>query len=478
MAKETLVVYVGELKHPPSHFEAGATVHSTFNACVRGQLLTRTKGFKLNPSLIEEYKFDFESKAYILNLREGLTFHNGRKATAADLEFSLVRGFFSPRSNFFKARFGNIKGVKNIKPGTKYESGLVTGIKILDERTLSVELDEPNPSFFQNLNSPYYSLIPIEALKDDYLSWKDTPVGVGDYRVEKEENGLTLLTLAQPSPKKPQNIELHWGAKEPSNTDLSLRPIDGYKNIQSDYPVAVRLIEFSNQNELSKYKEFRLAVGLLLNRKDLKNEELGVEPIAQVLPKHFWGRVESQVDQNLEEAKKLLSKIPESVRTKKYQAIVFAGKSLSALQKFYIKKMEEDFKTVGLNISIAPNSEKFVSKQTAMEAPFRMAGKIVDYVDPLIMFGSYRKAGHDSYLMAQGEDLDKFQKLYEDAANVESLEERIETVKELNHFTRKNGVVVSLAEEKTVYFINPNSIESLGQQLEPMTLFLANIKKK
>ncbi len=473
MANKKISLYLGETKFPPSHFEASGEIHSMFNACVRGQLLTRTKGFKLAPGLIHKYYYDFEKNEYILQLRKGLTFHNGRKATAKDLEFSLIRGFFSTKPNFFSTRFGNILGVDDIKPGTKYKVGLVKGIRIIDDMTLAIKLKSPNPSFFYNLNSPYYSLIPIEELNDDYLTWKGKVVGVGEYRVKSEniKDKITILSKADNN-----KILLYWGEKPPKDIDISITPIDNFKTTQSKYPVAVRLIEFSSLHPLSQHKNFRQALNYLFDRNEFKHDEFGISPLSEILPIHFWGRTNNINQYNIKEAKKLLSEIPKELLNKEYNAIVFSKKDLSPYQKFYVEIIEKQLASVGLKIKILPNSEKFLSQKTAKRYPFRLVGKIVDYVDPLIMFGSYRDTGHDEYLRAQGDDAIKYQQLYVNAANVESLTSRIDSVKILNNFTVDNAVVVPIAEEKTVYYTNPNTIKSLGEQFEPMTLFIEKVE--
>lgn len=478
VAKQSLNVYLSDQTNPPSHFETSGDIHSTFNACVRGQLLKRTKGFKLAPGLIEKYYYDIKSNSYILKLKDNLFFHHGRKATSKDLEFSLLRGFFSTRANFFSTRFGNILGVKGIKPGTKYKSGMVKGVKIIDELTISVKLENPNPSFFHNLSSAYYSLIPIEKLKDDYLTWNGVPVGVGEYRVEKESVVEKITILSKGSGDTKKIIKMHWGDKVPIETDISINPIKDFNISYSTYPVSIRILEFSNLNELSKYKEFRQAVNLVLDRKLFSNPQLGLTPLNEVLPQHFWGRTHAENPYSLEKAKILIGKIPKKLREKKYISLIYSGKKLSKNQIFYKNIIEKSLQQIGINIEFQPYQKKFISKESAIKAPMMLSGKIVDYVDPLVMFGTYRRSENERYLKAQGADIDPFQKLYDKAAHVKSLADRVESVKELNHFTVKNAIVVSLAEEKMVYYTNPKSVKSLGEQFEPMTLFLDRVELK
>ena len=74
-------------------------------------------------------------------------FHNKRKVTAKDLEFSFLRYFFAKFPNTGNSIQLNIKGTEKIKHGQQYQSGIVEGVKILDERTVAVIPSKINPYF-------------------------------------------------------------------------------------------------------------------------------------------------------------------------------------------------------------------------------------------------------------------------------------------------------------------------------------------
>ena len=138
------------------------TIYATITP-ILGQLIYTSNSYDLEPGLLESFSWDFENSAYILKLKPNLHFHNGRKVTSKDLEFSLLRGFYSSRPSFFLAFLNNIKGIDAIKGKKKFASGQVSGIKVIDERSISVKLNEPNPSFLHSLARAYFSVVPIEA---------------------------------------------------------------------------------------------------------------------------------------------------------------------------------------------------------------------------------------------------------------------------------------------------------------------------
>ena len=159
------------------------TIYATITP-ILGQLIYTSNSYDLEPGLLQSFNWDFENGAYILKLKPDLKFHNGREVTSEDLEFSILRGFYSSKPSFFLAFLNNIKGIEAIKGEKKFKSGKVTGIEILDKKTIRVKLNEPNPSFLHSLARAYFSVVPIETLEADYETWKKYPVGAGAYKVE------------------------------------------------------------------------------------------------------------------------------------------------------------------------------------------------------------------------------------------------------------------------------------------------------
>ena len=87
---------------------------------------------------------------------------------------------------------------------------MVEGLKILDDRTIAITPSKSNPSFLYTLTHFSFSLVPIEELNSDLITWKKWPVGVGAYKVTehfKKEKSF-LLELVDPAsyPNAPKEI--------------------------------------------------------------------------------------------------------------------------------------------------------------------------------------------------------------------------------------------------------------------------------
>jgi ABC-type transport system substrate-binding protein len=114
--------------------ECGVQSLETVLGAVLGQLVYSSESFELKPGLLSRFHWDFDKKWYVLELRDGLKFHNGRTVTAEDLEFSLLRGLLSKKGSWFKSFFANVQGISAIEGKSKFEHGMVSGIRVLDRR--------------------------------------------------------------------------------------------------------------------------------------------------------------------------------------------------------------------------------------------------------------------------------------------------------------------------------------------------------
>ncbi|HAG91520.1 MAG TPA: hypothetical protein DCL41_06595, partial [Bdellovibrionales bacterium] len=117
--------------------DTSGEILSSFNAAVLGQLLTTDEDFNLQPGLLEKFDYEQSTNSFVLRLKSNLKFHNGRSVNSKDLEFSLLRGFFSSNSSFYSVYLKNIEGIDQIDPTRSlFKSGAVSGVKIVDDLTL------------------------------------------------------------------------------------------------------------------------------------------------------------------------------------------------------------------------------------------------------------------------------------------------------------------------------------------------------
>jgi ABC-type transport system substrate-binding protein len=452
----TIKIFLDDSGQLPYEENAAAGKLSFFNIHVLGQLLQVTDSLAVEPALLEKAEFDFKNKEYILKLRPGTKFHNSRTANSKDLEFSLLRGFFSKNQSFYRNYLGNIDGIEDIKIG-KFRSGSVRGVRIIDDLTIGVKLSKPNPSFVQSLANPYFSLVAMEALDETYLKWKNVPVGAGDYRVDANSStkGITRIMKVNADLPGPESADL-FTQDISSSYDISILPTDKIENKLAAMPVLPGLTQtlfLSRLNVLSSNENFRKALIHGLNRQKISAFLPGSAPSWEMLPSHFWGRSGERQLFNVELAKRFADKIPLELREKKWVLHLFNGQKEPPP---YVSELISQINGLGFRFRYETTTEKFRSLESATEIPLYLAGRVTDYIDPLIMFASFLPTGHDPYQTFKSDP--EFEAGYKKAAESITLDSRVETVKELSHLLSDKIVCVPILERRLPAYYNSKNI--------------------
>ena len=453
------------------------TIYATITP-ILGQLIYTSNSYDLEPGLLESFSWDFENSAYILKLKPNLTFHNGRKVTSKDLEFSLLRGFYSSRPSFFLAFLNNIKGINAIKGKKEFISGQVSGIKIIDERTIRVKLNEPNPSFLHSLARAYFSIVPIEAFSNNYETWKKYPVGAGAYKVSEFDsgNGKLILTRVKKSDKSPREIALYFKkTSEPIDIEISSHG-KNKKVVSSKRSASLTGIYFNFNNPTGNNKNFRKAIDLAVDRAKLTDGVEIYSPAQEFLAKHFWGRIKPNKAKDIEKATKLLKKVKSLDLTKTYNIPVFNGKLSDVKYGKYAQQLEAQLLEIGLKINFFESSQKKFPENDNSTL-FRLASLGADVADPIILFGLLR--GENSPLKPHYPLNDRqYEELFLKAQHTTTLDQRVMAIKNLSKYLHDNTWVVPLFEKKLLVSINPSSIKDTGLQDGGLTFFIERTNLK
>lgn len=120
----------------------------------------------LTPGLAESWAWESDT-SLVLNLREGVTFHDGSQFTSEDVVFSFER-ILDPASDFVTARgtFTNIAGVEAV-----------------GDYTVRITTKSPDPVLEQVLTMQEASIVPAEAYANGASAFNQLPVGTGPYQV-------------------------------------------------------------------------------------------------------------------------------------------------------------------------------------------------------------------------------------------------------------------------------------------------------
>ncbi|NTU19125.1 ABC transporter substrate-binding protein [Brevibacillus sp. HB1.2] len=172
------VAYASEADTLDVHKSVGNDMGVTWN--MGGSLVYKdpvTKEFK--PNLASEFKISEDGKTYTFTIRSDVTFHDGTPLTAKS----------------FKDTFERIKN-----PKTKAKlAGIVMmpmkSVSAPDDKTLILELHEPNVSILEDLGTGVTQPLSMKAIEKYGEEYGRNPVGMGPWKFEswKAGEGVTLV---------------------------------------------------------------------------------------------------------------------------------------------------------------------------------------------------------------------------------------------------------------------------------------------
>ena len=160
-----------------------------------GLLKMDEKTLKVLPGLAESWSVDNAGTSYVFTLRKGVKFHknecfgNGsREITAHDFEYSFKQLCSAESGKAFETTFRNrVLGANEFYDGTTND---ISGVTVIDDYTLKIDLFKADPSFLFVLAQPSTRVVSKKAIN----KYGDkTTVGAGPFVFSTSENNLVLV---------------------------------------------------------------------------------------------------------------------------------------------------------------------------------------------------------------------------------------------------------------------------------------------
>jgi len=149
------------------------------------------RGLKVVPDLAESWKISDDGKTYTFALRKNATFHDGRPVTAQDFKYSIERTtnpvLASPTAETY---LGDIVGVKE-KLNRKVPQ--VSGVTVVDDYTLKIEIDAPKAYFLAKLTFPTAYIVDKNNVERGGRTWTDKPNGTGPYKLQEYARSQRII---------------------------------------------------------------------------------------------------------------------------------------------------------------------------------------------------------------------------------------------------------------------------------------------
>lgn len=170
-----------------------------------GTLLTvDPETLEVLPNLAEDYDVSEDGKTITLQIKSGVTFHDGSPLTAQSFKDTFERAM-------------------NPDTGSVLSGSLLVAVKeirVPDELTLEIELNEPSAPFLLNLASGYLQVISTEAIEVHGEDYGKNPVGVGPYQFKNWETGQSILLTKYEDFNWPESFYENKGSAYPDELEF------------------------------------------------------------------------------------------------------------------------------------------------------------------------------------------------------------------------------------------------------------------
>ncbi|MEU3521760.1 ABC transporter substrate-binding protein [Streptomyces sp. NPDC006654] len=133
-----------------------------------------------------------DSQNFTITLKDGWTFSNGEKVTAKSFVDAWNYGASLKNNQKNAYFFGYIQGYDKVHPDSGSQSAdTLSGLKVVDDRTFTVKLDQKFSSFPDTLGYAAFAPLP-RAFFTDHAGWLKQPVGDGPYAIESYTKGSQM----------------------------------------------------------------------------------------------------------------------------------------------------------------------------------------------------------------------------------------------------------------------------------------------
>ena len=196
------ILKVNSISKISSLFPASAT--EIYSQHVNSQLFEglfkfNQKTLQVEPCLAETYTVDTTNTIYRFTIRKDVKFHDnacfkdgkGRQVDAND--FKNVFEFLCSSDSLNKSGYLIKDHIKGSDLYFKKETDHIEGIRVIDEFTFELELNEPFSGILSILALTQTGVYPIEAVNMYASNIEHNPVGSGPYQLESNTDQIVLV---------------------------------------------------------------------------------------------------------------------------------------------------------------------------------------------------------------------------------------------------------------------------------------------
>ena len=140
------------------HIVTGVPEHHVIQALFEGLVLKNPYTLEVEPGLAASWDISEDGRVYTFHLQENASWSNGDPITAEDFRWSWERALTPALGNLYNYMLFPVVNAQAFAEGL-IEDFSEVGVRVLDEHTLEVSLNEPTPYILQLFD--HYSTFPV-----------------------------------------------------------------------------------------------------------------------------------------------------------------------------------------------------------------------------------------------------------------------------------------------------------------------------
>jgi oligopeptide transport system substrate-binding protein len=154
-------------------------------------LVRLDKDLKVQPDVAESWDVSADGKTYTFHINKNATYQDGRPVSADDVKYSFERALSPDTASIVAENFlGDIVGAKDVSRGRATE---ISGLKVVNDTTVSLTLDAPKQYFLYKLTYPTAVLVDHRQIESNPKRWTQKPNGTGPYKLKEWKLGDRLV---------------------------------------------------------------------------------------------------------------------------------------------------------------------------------------------------------------------------------------------------------------------------------------------
>jgi oligopeptide transport system substrate-binding protein len=186
---------------------------STYIVEIFGGLVTLDLNLKVQPDIASSWDISPDGKTYTFHLRDDVVFSgSGTRVTANDFKYSWERAA-DPKNNSPTVTL-YMGGIVGLKDRFNNKASDISGVKVIDDRTLQVTLVAPADYFLSELTYPVAYVVNKAQIDKDPRGWTQKPDGTGPFKVKSFKPADAIILV--------RNDRYHLGVAKLDEIDFEL----------------------------------------------------------------------------------------------------------------------------------------------------------------------------------------------------------------------------------------------------------------